>query len=65
MKDGTLWAGRVTGLGDQRFKIAMMPTPEGDGRLERASVVKVLTLIRANNTEGAGERPPSSDGSVA
>ena len=28
------WAGRVTGLGDQRVEIAMMRTPDGDGRIE-------------------------------
>jgi len=28
------WAGRVTGLGDQRVEIAMMRTPDGQGRLE-------------------------------
>ena len=28
------WAGRVTGLGDQRVEIAMMSTPDGTGRLE-------------------------------
>src|SRR5678816_4639681 len=28
------WAGRVTGLGDQRVEIAMMRTPNGHGRLE-------------------------------
>src|ERR1700692_3675622 len=28
------WAGRVTGLGDQRVEIAMMRTPGGHGRLE-------------------------------
>lgn len=28
------WAGRVTGLGKQRVEIAMMRTPEGQGRLE-------------------------------
>jgi catechol 2,3-dioxygenase-like lactoylglutathione lyase family enzyme len=28
------WAGRVTGLGDQRVEIAMMRTPDGCGRLE-------------------------------
>jgi catechol 2,3-dioxygenase-like lactoylglutathione lyase family enzyme len=27
-------AGRVTGLGDQRVEIAMMRTPDGNGRLE-------------------------------
>ena len=28
------WAGRVTGLGDQRVEIAMMVTPDGHGKLE-------------------------------
>ena len=28
------WAGRVTGLGKQRVEIAMMRTPDGQGRLE-------------------------------
>src|SRR5882672_1322128 len=28
------WAGRVTGLGDQRVEIAMMITPDGHSRLE-------------------------------
>jgi len=28
------WAGRVTGLPDQRVEIAMMRTPDGHGRLE-------------------------------
>lgn len=28
------WAGRVTGLGDQRVEIAMMATPDGHSRLE-------------------------------
>jgi catechol 2,3-dioxygenase-like lactoylglutathione lyase family enzyme len=28
------WAGRITGLGDQRVEIAMMATPEGHSRLE-------------------------------
>jgi catechol 2,3-dioxygenase-like lactoylglutathione lyase family enzyme len=33
MVDGE-WAGRVTGLGDQRVEIAMMRTPDGHSRLE-------------------------------
>jgi catechol 2,3-dioxygenase-like lactoylglutathione lyase family enzyme len=33
MIDGE-WAGRVTGLADQRVEIAMMRTPDGHGRLE-------------------------------
>jgi catechol 2,3-dioxygenase-like lactoylglutathione lyase family enzyme len=28
------WAGRVTGLGDQRVEIAMLRTPDGHGQLE-------------------------------
>jgi len=28
------WAGRVTGLGEQRVEVAMMRTPDGHGRLE-------------------------------
>src|SRR5258708_29128781 len=28
------WAGRVTGLGDQRVEIAVMRTPDGHSRLE-------------------------------
>ena len=28
------WAGRVTGLGDQRVEVAMMRTADGHGRLE-------------------------------
>jgi catechol 2,3-dioxygenase-like lactoylglutathione lyase family enzyme len=28
------WAGRVTGLGDQRAEVAMMRTPDGHSRLE-------------------------------
>src|ERR687885_2525405 len=28
------WAGRVTGLGDQRVEIVMMRTPDGHGRLQ-------------------------------
>jgi catechol 2,3-dioxygenase-like lactoylglutathione lyase family enzyme len=28
------WAGRITGLGNQRVEIAMMVTPDGHGRLE-------------------------------
>ncbi len=28
------WAGRVTGLGDQQVEVAMMRTPDGNGRVE-------------------------------
>lgn len=33
------WAGRVTGLGDQRVEIAMMVTPDGHNRLELSRFV--------------------------
>ncbi len=33
------WAGRVTGLCDQRVEIAMMRTPDGHGRLELSRFV--------------------------
>jgi catechol 2,3-dioxygenase-like lactoylglutathione lyase family enzyme len=34
------WAGRVTGLGDQRVEIAMMRTPDGHGRLELSRFIR-------------------------
>jgi catechol 2,3-dioxygenase-like lactoylglutathione lyase family enzyme len=34
------WAGRVTGLGDQRVEIAMMRSPDGHGRLELSRFVR-------------------------
>src|SRR6185369_3185209 len=34
------WAGRVTGLGDQRVEIAMMRMPDGHGRLELSRFLK-------------------------
>ncbi len=33
------WAGRVTGLGDQRVEVAMMRTQDGHGRLELSRFV--------------------------
>src|ERR1700754_3190570 len=33
------WAGRVTGLGDQRVEVAMMRTPDGHSRLELSRFV--------------------------
>lgn len=33
------WAGRVTGLGDQRVETAMMRMPDGNGRLELSRFV--------------------------
>ena len=34
------WAGRVTGLGDQRVEIAMMVTPDGHSRLELSRFIQ-------------------------
>ena len=34
------WAGRVTGLGDQRVEIAMMRTPDGHGKLELSRFIE-------------------------
>ncbi len=34
------WAGRVTGLGDQRVEVAMMRTPDGQGRLELSRFIE-------------------------
>ncbi|HEY3951014.1 VOC family protein [Phenylobacterium sp.] len=34
------WAGRVTGLGDQRVEIAMMATPDGHSRLELSQFLR-------------------------
>jgi len=34
------WAGRVTGLGEQRVEIAMMRVPDGHGRLELSRFIE-------------------------
>ena len=34
------WAGRVTGLGDQRVEVAMMRTPDGHSRLELSRFIE-------------------------
>jgi catechol 2,3-dioxygenase-like lactoylglutathione lyase family enzyme len=38
------WAGRVTGLGDQRVEIAMMVTPDGHSRLELSRFISPPVL---------------------
>ena len=38
------WAGRVTGLGDQRVEIAMMRTPDGHGRLELSRFIEPAVI---------------------
>jgi len=43
------WAGRVTGLGDQRVEIAMMRTPDGQGRLELSRFLTPAALADHRN----------------
>jgi len=43
------WAGRVTGLGDQRVEIAMMRTPDGHGRLELSRFLTPPTIADHRN----------------
>lgn len=38
------WAGRVTGLGNQRVEIAMMITPDGHSRLELSRFIEPATI---------------------
>ncbi len=38
------WAGRITGLGDQRVEIAMMVTPDGHSRLELSKFLTPPTI---------------------
>src|SRR3954447_2480868 len=50
------WAGRVTGLGDQRIEIAMMRTPDGHSRLElsRFLAPAVIADIRTTPVNALG-----------
>ena len=43
------WAGRVTGLGNQRVEIAMMRTPDGHGRLELSRFLTPLAVADHRN----------------
>jgi len=43
------WAGRVTGLGDQRVEIAMMRTPDGHSRLELSRFLRPPTVADHRN----------------
>ena len=43
------WAGRVTGLGDQRVEMAMMRTPDGHGRLELSRFLTPPTIADHRN----------------
>ena len=58
------WAGRVTGVRDQRVEIAMLRTPDGDSRLELLvdSIARLLgeQLVKVpalDETALAGARP--------
>src|SRR5436189_1767001 len=44
------WAGRVTGLGDQRVEIAMMRTPDGHSRLELSRFLAPRVVADHRNT---------------
>jgi catechol 2,3-dioxygenase-like lactoylglutathione lyase family enzyme len=43
------WAGRVTGLGDQRVEVAMMRTPDGHGRLELSRFLTPPAVVDHRN----------------
>ena len=43
------WAGRVTGLGNQKVEIAMMVTPDGHSRLELSRFVEPRTISDHRN----------------
>src|SRR3984893_216778 len=43
------WAGRVTGLGNQRVEIAMMATPDGHSRLELSRFLAPHTVADHRN----------------
>src|ERR1700726_1274617 len=43
------WAGRVTGLGDQRVEIAMMRMPDGHGRLELSRFLTPVAVADHRN----------------
>src|SRR6187399_1719635 len=43
------WAGRVTGLGDQRVEVAMMRTPDGHGRLELSRFLEPAAVADHRN----------------
>ncbi|MFI5498058.1 VOC family protein [Nocardia asteroides] len=44
------WAGRVTGLGDQRVEIAMMRTPDGHSRLELSRFLEPEVIVPPQNS---------------
>jgi catechol 2,3-dioxygenase-like lactoylglutathione lyase family enzyme len=50
------WAGRVTGLGDQKVEIAMLVTPDGHSRLELSQFIRpaVVSDHRAAQVNALG-----------
>ena len=44
-----VWAGRVTGLGDQQVEIAMMVTPDGHSRLELSRFISPTIMADHRN----------------
>ena len=44
------WAGRVTGLGNQKVEIAMMVTPDGNSRLELSRFINPKVIEDHRNT---------------
>ncbi len=44
------WAGRVTGLGNQRIEIAMMRTPDGHSRLELSRFITPSVVADHRNS---------------
>jgi len=43
------WAGRITGLGNQRVEIAMMVTPDGHSRLELSRLIEPAVVADHRN----------------
>src|ERR1700759_2390019 len=43
------WAGRVTGLGDQRVEVAMLVTPDGHSRLELSRFLRPQVVADHRN----------------
>ena len=43
------WAGRVTGLGDQRVEVAMIRTPDGHSRLELSRFIEPRVVADHRN----------------
>jgi catechol 2,3-dioxygenase-like lactoylglutathione lyase family enzyme len=43
------WAGRITGLGDQRVEIAMMRTPDGHSRIELSRFLRPPVIADHRN----------------